>query len=313
MKKTKAAVLAGCAVCIMFSAGYASYRYETERLAEKYYKDLEHTVGPGKETAFETTGLSPVTEPATETVTETEAETEPDTIPGEETEAEETELQEPSMTEPPETVPPETVPETEAPSHGNESRQTTVDFEALYEINPWIYAWIEIPGTNLSYPVVQHPIDDAYYLNYSVENKYSPPGAIFTYHDSKTDLSGFNTIFYGHNCSGTSMFGYLNNFMDYSYFMNHREIVIYTPEKKLTYKIFAAVAYSEVLINKAFNNDLREDRQRYIDSLYELRNLNSILADDVEVTPDSHLITLSTCISWMRDKRWLVVAVLNDG
>ena len=30
-----------------------------------------------------------------------------------------------------------------------------VDFDSLHDINPEIYAWIEVPGTNINYAVVQ--------------------------------------------------------------------------------------------------------------------------------------------------------------
>ena len=31
-----------------------------------------------------------------------------------------------------------------------------VDFQKLQEMNPDIYAWIQIPGTKIDYPVLQH-------------------------------------------------------------------------------------------------------------------------------------------------------------
>ncbi len=46
----------------------------------------------------------------------------------------------------------------------------TVDFTALQEdTNADIYAWIYIPDTRIDYPVLQHPSDDTYYLNYNLD------------------------------------------------------------------------------------------------------------------------------------------------
>ena len=39
-----------------------------------------------------------------------------------------------------------------------------VDFTALQEKNPDIYAWIKIDGTTVDYPVCQNNEDDNYYL-----------------------------------------------------------------------------------------------------------------------------------------------------
>ena len=37
-----------------------------------------------------------------------------------------------------------------------------IDFASLKETNPDIYAWIEIPDTNVNYPIVQSADDDSY-------------------------------------------------------------------------------------------------------------------------------------------------------
>ena len=44
-----------------------------------------------------------------------------------------------------------------------------IDFKKLWKENEDIYAWITIPGTLVDYPIVQHPEDDLYYLDHTVE------------------------------------------------------------------------------------------------------------------------------------------------
>ena len=44
-----------------------------------------------------------------------------------------------------------------------------IDFDKLKETNQDIYAWIEIPDTQINYPVVQSGDDDAYYLNHTID------------------------------------------------------------------------------------------------------------------------------------------------
>ena len=65
-------------------------------------------------------------------------------------------------------------PETEeAPdilkSLGIEIPEKDIDFAALQEENSDVYAWIYVPGTNVDYPVLQHPEDDTYYLEHNMD------------------------------------------------------------------------------------------------------------------------------------------------
>ena len=51
-----------------------------------------------------------------------------------------------------------------------------IDFAAEKQKYPDIYAWINIPNTNINYPVVQHPTKDDYYLDHNAEQKYTKAG-----------------------------------------------------------------------------------------------------------------------------------------
>jgi sortase B len=193
-----------------------------------------------------------------------------------------------------------------------EPYECPIDFEALWEINPDIYAWIEIPDTELAYPIVQHESDDYYYLNRTIEGAEGLPGSIYTDSFSQKDFSRFNTVIYGHNMINETMFGSLRNYRDESYLDEHREIRIYTPDELRIYRVFAAVIYDDTLITAAYDDDDVKDRQAFLDSIFDTRDLNSHVMDDVEVTTEDNIITLSTCIHDVPDKRYLVEAVLVD-
>ena len=49
--------------------------------------------------------------------------------------------------------------------------QIPIDFASLKETNEDIYAWIDIPDTNIHYPIVQSQTDDSYYLNHTIEGQ----------------------------------------------------------------------------------------------------------------------------------------------
>ena len=56
-----------------------------------------------------------------------------------------------------------------------------IDFAALQQENPDIYAWIRIPGTSVDYPILQSDgADQSYYLNHTVDHEEGFPGSIYT-------------------------------------------------------------------------------------------------------------------------------------
>ena len=49
---------------------------------------------------------------------------------------------------------------TEQPVPETTAYVSPIDFKALAAISSDIYAWIEVPGTGIAYPIVQHPTDN---------------------------------------------------------------------------------------------------------------------------------------------------------
>lgn len=176
-----------------------------------------------------------------------------------------------------------------------------VDFEKLWEINPEIYAWIEIPGTSVAYPIVQSASDNSYYLNHTIEGMAGYPGSIYTEGINSKDFRDFNTLIYGHDMEDGSMFGGLYQFADPDYLKNHETLIIYTPEHKLTYRIFMSLTYADRHIMGSFDFSENQEREAYLDSIGNT---------DEEVTADSKIVTLSTCIATQPSNRFLVEAVL---
>ena len=188
-----------------------------------------------------------------------------------------------------------------------------VDFEALWEVNTDIFAWIDIPDTNIRFPVVQHPTQDNYYLEHTIEGYHARvPGSIYTFTGVAKDFSDFNTIIYGHNMYNGTMFSNLYMFQDRDYLAEHPKIYIYTPDAEYSYTIFAAVVYDDRLISLSFDFSWDGDREASLDSLNHGVS-GTLYLDDVPVSTDSHIITLSTCIRYHEDQRLLIVAVRDEA
>lgn len=189
-----------------------------------------------------------------------------------------------------------------------------LDWQALWEENKDIYAWIYVPGTNIDYPVLQHPTDDVFYLEHNLDGSAGYPGCIYT--EASWNYQGFmdrNTVLYGHNLKDGTMFTQLHNFEDEAFFNENRYAFIYTPENVFVYDIFAAYEFSNehILYNYNFVSD--EGFQEYLDVVFGVRDMGAHFRDDVTVDVKSHIITMSTCIAQKPDNRYLVQGVLiND-
>ena len=164
--------------------------------------------------------------------------------------------------------------------------------------------WILIPGTRVSYPVVQGT-DNSYYLDHTWRGGKNSVGAIFMECRNSSDLSDFNTIIYGHRMNNRSMFGTLSQYKSRSYWQAHPYVYLTDDSGTHRYEIFAA---GEVSVDSdVYRLGLRSDssRQSFLDSCLALSALNT------GVTPHTYdkVLTLSTCTGNGHATRWVVQAV----
>ena len=192
----------------------------------------------------------------------------------------------------------------------NQFLNQKVDIDLLQYTNADIFAWIKIPGTDIDYPIVQHPIDDEYYLKHGADGSKSSYGCPYIELCDSTSLDDFNTVIYGHNMNDGSMFAGLHKFEDKDFYDEHRQIFIYTIDHVYTYEIFAAVMYSDDYIPYCYDDTVASQRIEFLESLRtNIVADHSIVSNDISVNEDSNIITLSTCDKVYRDNRYLVVAV----
>ena len=179
-----------------------------------------------------------------------------------------------------------------------------MDFSALRQQNPDVLGWILIPGTRVSYPVVQGT-DNSYYLDHTWRGGKNSVGAIFMDYRNSGDLSDFNTIIYGHRMNNRSMFGTLSQYKSRSYWQAHPYVYLTDDSGTHRYEIFAA---GEVSVDSdVYRLGLRSSsgRQSFLDSCLSLSALNT------GVTPHTYdkVLTLSTCTGNGHATRWVVQAV----
>ncbi|MBR1931133.1 MAG: class B sortase [Lachnospiraceae bacterium] len=198
-------------------------------------------------------------------------------------------------------------------TYGIEVPEKNLDFADLQEnTNADIYAWIYIPNTKIDYPVLQHPTDNLYYLNYNLDGSRGYPGCIYTEDYNSKDFSDPLTVMYGHNMKNGSMFANLHLFEDTQFFEDNPYIYIYLPEDVLVYQVFASYPHSDAHLLYGTNYSNSVEFGMYLDEVLSQRSMNCNLREGVEVTTSDRVLTLSTCIANQADKRYLVQGVLLD-
>lgn len=271
------ALLAFAALAVLFLL--AAARYSAARPEEARALYIELTGAP--DALLKTGVLGPATSLAGTWEEEEEAVTEPE-VPVEE----------------PEKLP-EADPAIRIPN--------TVDFAALWERNMDVCAWITVPGTLVDYPVLQHPTDDEYYLNHTIDHAAGLPGSIYSEAIHPKDFSAVHTILYGHNMKNDTMFGSLHDYENPEFFTEHPYIYIHQPGRTLVYEIFAAVNFRSTYLPNYLNYEEEAGFTAYIE---ELKASPGNIVEGMEIPFGSRILTLHTCIGNDKSHRYLVVGVL---
>lgn len=169
---------------------------------------------------------------------------------------------------------------------GNEG--FTVDWDRMKEEYPAICAWLIVPGTGISTPVVQGE-DNSFYLTHTAAGADNYLGAIFLDYENSPEFTDFNSIIYGHSTDDGTMFTPLDKFKDESFFNEHDTIWLLTPEHDYRCDV---LAFSEVTSASDVYTIAADESQRgrIIDSILAGALWSRDLYDDRQ-----HLLTLSTC------------------
>ena len=171
-------------------------------------------------------------------------------------------------------------------------RLAEVDLRALQAVNPDVFGWIEIPDTEISYPLM-HGEDDQYYLKHTFSGNKNSAGSIFIEALNKPDFSERHTIIYGHNMKNGSMFGSLKEYRNASYLVEHPMVYIDLEDGTHAYEIFSCYETSANSNTYTIGFASQPDG-RYEQFVHTLKN-SSAYDTGIEVSKNDRVITLSTC------------------
>lgn len=182
------------------------------------------------------------------------------------------------------------------------------DFFASY---PDAVAWLEIPDTNISYPVMWTPENETKYLYLNYDGTKNQNGSLLLDTDSSLSPLTTNLIIHGHNMKSGAMFGTLMNYKDQTYYEQHKEMLLYTADGERKYEVVAAfrskVYYTTDKVFKYYKF-FQANTEDEFNNFYN--NIKKMSLYDTGVTAEfgDRFITLSTCTSYTDNGRFVVVA-----
>ncbi len=141
-----------------------------------------------------------------------------------------------------------------------------IDFKELEKINPDIVGWIRIQGTAIDYPIV-HTDNNETYLDTDFEGKKSVAGTIYLDFESEPDFSGRHNIIYGHHMKNGTMFKDVIKYKDETFFKEHQDIFIYTPEREYHLRPITALYTDASAIRRKTAFESEESFQTYVEDM----------------------------------------------
>ena len=209
-----------------------------------------------------------------------------------------------------ESVPTEPTP-TPEPSPEPTPEPCVSPYSTFFEEYPDLVAWLHVPDTVISYPVMWTPGDETYYLYRNYDGTENQNGSLLLDTDSSLDPLTTNLIIHGHDMRSGAMFGNLTDYADETYCEQHKEMLLFTADCERKYEVIATF-YSQVYRKKdtvfKFYQFFQADTEEEFNYFYD--NIMDLALFDTGVTAEfgDRFITLSTCSSHVENGRFVVVA-----
>ena len=193
-----------------------------------------------------------------------------------------------------------------------EPGKLNVDWAALKAANPDTVAWVYIPGTKISYPVVQGT-DNDYYLTHDFDGEagwLANYGAVFMHYRNNPNWSDQCYFIYGHHMNDGSMFAGIVDLTDQARFNECRTVYLLSPNGNFKLRTFALAHCSadDEIVRSSF--DSPEQKGEYISQA--VANDVVQVADRPPAESIDKIFAFATCDneSW---GRYVLYAYIEDS
>lgn len=184
----------------------------------------------------------------------------------------------------------------------------SVDWNGLQSKNSHVVAWILLPDTSISYPVVQGS-DNSYYLNHTFAGAYNTLGSIFLDSLAQSNFTDDNSLIYGHSVSDIGgMFTDLVKYTDHNFFKTHTYFWLLTPNQN--YKVNTYAFYQGSDEGSIYTTDFGDFEQDVLTDISK----ESMYCQTIDVE-NKHFISLSTCdlkYGFYSNQRYVLMGALEE-
>lgn len=189
-----------------------------------------------------------------------------------------------------------------------ENRNLQEEIKKVNETYKEAKAWLKVPGTSIDSAVYQSTDNDRYLRN-DKDNVQTRWGENFV--DYRCNLDNItnpmqNYIIYGHNTEIDTRFTPLLEYKDKTFFDDHQIIELATLNGYYRFQVFAAYQTTTDFYYIDTNFKDAKDFESFVNSLKE----KSTYDNNVEVTSEDTILTLSTCDYSIENGRFVVHAKL---
>lgn len=181
-------------------------------------------------------------------------------------------------------------------------------YAAVYEQNQDFIGWLNIPDTNIDYPVMLTPSEPNFYLKRNFNKQYSEYGVPYMQENCAPELSD-NLIIYGHHMNDGSMFADLCKYESEKFYQEHKTFTFDTLAEYGEYEIvtvFKTVVYSPDGF-KYYHFVDAKDKADFANFIGQCKSL-ALYDTGVEAEYGDSLLTLSTCEYSRTNGRMVIVA-----
>lgn len=182
------------------------------------------------------------------------------------------------------------MPTPERVTYPEDNRPTLSTLKYLKNVNEDFRFWIYIPGTEVSYYVMQGEDNDEY-LHTNIYGNTTQSGSCFLDFRCNGKTMAGHTIVYGHTMNSLTVFGELRKYLEEDFYKKWNYVYTYSTEGVTVWRIFSVyiTTTDEYYIQTYFEN--KDAYYKFITNLQD----KSMYESNEALSVDDDVMTLSTC------------------